>query len=166
MPRDYWGEAKIKFPLPSYPKEDAFEDSAKYEVAVDRFGMDCQQVLAEHSTWVNHETIADLACESEAACARVADNKKHCEAEEEKKHQEMGEHPRKQGQVDTAGSTLAECQGTSETGNVSRPSAHGTPTDLRNGHSRGWIPAECLEQKMRRKLSSHFTQVLLYITDG
>src|SRR5258707_1925473 len=108
MPHNYWGEAKIKFPLPSYPKEDAFEDSAKYEVAVDRFGMDCQQVLAEHSTWVNHETIADLACKSEAACARWADNKKHCEVEEEKKHRETGEHPRKQGQVDTAGLTLAE----------------------------------------------------------
>src|SRR5258707_15474078 len=55
------------------------------------------------------------------------------------------------------------CQGASETGNVSHPSAHGTPMDLRNGHSRGWVPAECLEQKMRRKLSSHFAQVLLYI---
>src|SRR5258705_5735327 len=103
MPHNYWGEAKIKFPLPSYPKEDAFEDSAKYEVAVDRFGMDCQQVLAEHSTWVNCETIANLAHKSEAAHARVVDNKKHCEAEEE-----MGECPRKQGWVDTAGSTLAE----------------------------------------------------------
>src|SRR5260221_13451764 len=55
------------------------------------------------------------------------------------------------------------CQGTSETRNISHPSAHGTPMDLRNGHSRGWVPAECLEQKMRRKLSSHFVQVLLYI---
>src|SRR6266436_8107998 len=42
----------------------------------------------------------------------------------------------------------APCQGASETGNVSHPSAHGTPTDLRNGRSRGRIPAECLEQKM------------------
>ena len=78
------------------------------------------------------------------------------------------------------------CQGASETGNVSRPSAHGAPTDLRNRHSRGWVPAEYLEQKMlyvyaavctqkgdfyleqkmRRKLSSHFAQVLLYITNG
>src|SRR5258708_37508372 len=40
------------------------------------------------------------------------------------------------------------CQGTSETGNVSRPSAHGTPTDLQNRRSRGRVPAECLEQKM------------------
>ena len=32
-----------------------------------------------------------------------------------------------------------------------------------NRHSRGWVPAECLEQKMRGKLSSHFAQVLLYI---
>src|SRR5260221_6914787 len=88
MPRDYWGEAKIKFPLPSYPKEDAFEDSAKYEAAVDRFGLDRQRVLAEHSTWVNRETIADLTHKSEAACARAADDKKHCEAEEEKKHRE------------------------------------------------------------------------------
>src|SRR5258708_39230372 len=55
------------------------------------------------------------------------------------------------------------CQGTSETGNVSHLSAHRTPADLRNGCSRGWVPAECLEQKMRRKLSSHFAQVLLYI---
>ena len=55
------------------------------------------------------------------------------------------------------------CQGASETGNVSRPSAHGTPTDLWDRRSRGWVPAECLEQKMRRKLSSHFAQVLLYI---
>ena len=103
MPHDYWGEAKTKFPLPSYPKEDSFKDSTKYEAAVDRFGMDCQWVLAEHSTWVNHETITDLVHESEATCARAVDNKKHCEAEEE-----MGECPRKQGWVDTAGSTLAE----------------------------------------------------------
>ena len=48
MPCDYWGEAKIKFPLPSYPKEDGFEDSAKYEAAVNGFGLDCQRVLAEH----------------------------------------------------------------------------------------------------------------------
>ncbi len=108
MPRNYWGEAKIKFPLPSYPKEDAFEDSAKYEVAVNGFGMDFQWVLAEHSTWVNCETIADLTRESEATCARVADDKKHREAEEEKKCREMGECPRKWGWADTAGSTLAE----------------------------------------------------------
>src|SRR5258708_28476189 len=30
---------------------------------------------------------------------------------------------------------------------------------------RRWVPAECLEQKMRRKLSSHFAQALLYITN-
>src|SRR6266446_4002222 len=106
MPCDYWGEAKIKFPLPSYPKEDAFEDSAKYEAAVDRFGLDCQQVLAEHLTWVDCKTITDLACESEAARARAADDKKCHEAEEEKKHWEMGEHPRKWGWADTAGLTL------------------------------------------------------------
>jgi len=46
MPHNYWGEAKIKFPLPSYPKEDAFKDSAKYEAAVNWFGMDCQWVLS------------------------------------------------------------------------------------------------------------------------
>ncbi len=108
MPCNYWGEAKIKFPLPSYPKEDAFEDSTKYEAAVDRFGLDRQQVLAERSTWVDCETIADLTCKSEAAHARVVDDKKCCEAEEKKECQETGEHPRKRGQVDTAGSTLAE----------------------------------------------------------
>src|SRR5258708_4625988 len=108
MPCNYWGETKIKFPLPSYPKEDAFKDSAKYEVAVDRFGMDHQWVLAEHSTWVDCETIANLVCKSEAACARAVDDKKHREVEEEKKCWETGEHPRKQGQADTVGSTLAE----------------------------------------------------------
>src|SRR5258708_2465053 len=108
MPRDYWGEAKIKFPLPSYPKEDAFEDSAKYKVAVDRFGLDRQQVLAERSTWVNCKTIPDLMRKSEATCARAADDKKHHEAEEKKEHQEMGERPRKCGQADTVGLTLAE----------------------------------------------------------
>src|SRR5258705_8545250 len=108
MPRDYWGEAKIKFPLPSYPKEDAFEDSAKYEAAVDGFGLDHQQVLAERSTWVDHETIADLAHESEATRARAADDKKHREAEEKKERQETGERPRKRGRADTVGSTLAE----------------------------------------------------------
>ena len=41
-----------------------------------------------------------------------------------------------------------QCQGTSETGNISHPSAHRAPTDLQNRHSRGWVPAECLEQKM------------------
>ena len=40
------------------------------------------------------------------------------------------------------------CQGMSETRNISHPSAHGAPTDLRNRRSRGWVPAECLEQKM------------------
>ena len=99
MPHNYWGEAKIKFLLPSYPKEDAFEDSTKYEAAVNGFGMDHQWVLAEHSTWVNHETIANLMHESEAACARAVDNKKCWET---------GECPRKQGRADTAGSTLAE----------------------------------------------------------
>ena len=108
MPRNYWGEAKIKFPLPSYPKEDAFKDSAKYKVAVNGFGLDRQQVLAEHLTWVDHETIADLAHKSEAARARAVDDKKHHEAEEEKERQEMGECPRKQGWADTPGSTLAE----------------------------------------------------------
>ena len=108
MPRDYWGKAKIKFPLPSYPKEDAFEDSAKYEVAVDGFGLDRQRVLAEHSTWVDRKTITDLTCESEATHARVADDKKRREVEEEKKCWEMGEHPRKWGQADTVGLTLAE----------------------------------------------------------
>src|SRR5260370_21661419 len=108
MPRDYWGKAKIKFPLPSYPKEDAFEDSAKYEVAVDGFGLDRQRVLAERSTWVNCKTITDLVCKSEAACARVADDKKCHEAEEKKEHRETGECPRKQERADTAGSTLAE----------------------------------------------------------
>src|SRR5258707_2168443 len=108
MPRDYWGEAKIKFPLPSYPKEDAFEDSAKYEVAVDSFGLDHQRVLAEHLTWVDRETIADLACESEAARARAADDKKRHEAEEKKERRETGERPRKWGRADTVGSTLAE----------------------------------------------------------
>ena len=108
MPCDYWGEAKTKFPLPSYPKEDAFKDSAKYEAAVNRFGMDCQWVLAECLTWVDCKTIADLMHESEAACARVVDDKKHHEAEEEKKCWETGECPRKQGWADTVGSTLAE----------------------------------------------------------
>src|SRR6266436_3099782 len=108
MPCDYWGEAKIKFPLPSYPKEDAFEDSTKYEAAVNGFGLDRQWVLAECSTWVDCETIANLTHESEAARARAADDKKCHEAEEEKKRQEMGECPRKWGQVDTVGSTLAE----------------------------------------------------------
>src|SRR6266436_3539873 len=108
MPCDYWGKAKIKFPLPSYPKEDAFEDSTKYEAAVDEFGLDRQQVLAECSTWVDCETIADLARESEATRARAADDKKRREAEEKKERREMGERPRKRGRADTAGSTLAE----------------------------------------------------------
>src|SRR5258708_247728 len=108
MPRDYWGEAKIKFPLPSYPKEDPFEDSAKYEAAVDGFGLDRQWVLAERLTWVDRETIANLARESEAAHARVADDKKRCEAEEKKECRETGERPRKRGRVDTVGLTLAE----------------------------------------------------------
>src|SRR5260221_6639965 len=106
MPHNYWGEAKTKFPLPSYPKEDAFEDSAKYEVAVDRFGMDRQRVLAEHLTWVDHKTIADLTRESEATCARAADDKKHCEAEEEKKCQEAGQCPKKHAWAETAGPRL------------------------------------------------------------
>src|SRR6266481_3043627 len=97
MPRNYWGEAKIKFPLPSYPKEDGFEDSAKYEAAVNGFGLDRQRVLAERSTWVDRETITNLTRESEAAHARAVDDKKRHEAEEKKERQEMGQHPRKQG---------------------------------------------------------------------
>src|SRR5260370_17812235 len=108
VPCDDWGEAKIKFPLPSYPKEDAFEDSTKYEAAVDGFGLDHQRVLAECSTWVNHETIANLMCESEAAHARAADDKKHLKAEEKKEHWEMGKGPRKWGRASTAGSTTSE----------------------------------------------------------
>src|SRR6266436_9860356 len=50
------------------------------------------------------------------------------------------------------------CQGVSETENVSRPSAHGTPTDLRNRCSRGWVPAECLEQKMLYAYATVCTQ--------
>src|SRR6266436_9665402 len=50
------------------------------------------------------------------------------------------------------------CQGASETRNVSHPSAHRTLTDLRNGHSRGWVPAECLEQKMRYAYATVCTQ--------
>src|SRR6266436_2876628 len=41
-----------------------------------------------------------------------------------------------------------DCQGASETGNISCPSAHRTPMDLQNRRSRGQVPAECLEQKM------------------
>src|SRR5260221_11224932 len=108
MPHDYWGKAKIKFPLPSYPKEDAFEDSTKYEAAVDGFGLDHQWVLAERLTWVDHETIANLTRESEATRARVADDKKHREAEEKKECREMGECPRKWGQAETVAATLAE----------------------------------------------------------
>ena len=50
------------------------------------------------------------------------------------------------------------CQGASETGNISRPSAHGTPMDLRNRCSRGWVPAECLEQKMLYAYTTVCTQ--------
>src|SRR5258708_37488746 len=50
------------------------------------------------------------------------------------------------------------CQGASETGNISRPSAHGTPTDLRNRCSRGQVPAECLEQKMLYAYATVCTQ--------
>src|SRR5258708_1240056 len=108
MTRDYWGEAKIKFPLPSYPKEDAFEDSAKYEAAVDGFGLDRQRVLAERLTCADPSTLAHLTCEREGACARAADDKKGHEVEEKKERRETGERPRKRGRADTAGSTLAE----------------------------------------------------------
>ena len=50
------------------------------------------------------------------------------------------------------------CQGMSKTGNVSRPSAHGAPTDLWNRRSRGWVPAECLEQKMLYAYATVCTQ--------
>src|SRR5260221_6027130 len=109
MPHDYWGEAKIKFPLPSYPKEDGFEDSTKYEVAVDGFGLDRQWVLAERSTWVDRKTIADLTCESEAACAMAADDKKHREAEEKKECWAMGECPRSGGGEILQGQLLQSC---------------------------------------------------------
>ena len=51
-----------------------------------------------------------------------------------------------------------ECQGVSETRNVSHPSAHGTPMNLRNRRSRGWVPAECLEQKMLYAYTTVCTQ--------
>ncbi len=50
------------------------------------------------------------------------------------------------------------CQGMSETRNVSHPSAHGTPMDLQNRCSRGWVPAECLEQKMLYAYATVCTQ--------
>src|SRR5258707_1248985 len=50
------------------------------------------------------------------------------------------------------------CQGASETGNVSHPSAHRTPTDLQNRRSRGQVPAECLEQKMLYAYATVCTQ--------
>src|SRR6266478_3803892 len=50
------------------------------------------------------------------------------------------------------------CQGTSKTGNVSCPSAHGAPMDLWNRCSRGWVPAECLEQKMLYAYTTVCTQ--------
>src|SRR5258706_2351428 len=50
------------------------------------------------------------------------------------------------------------CQGVSETGNVSRPSAHGTPMDLWNRCPRGRVPAECLEQKMLYAYTTVCTQ--------
>src|SRR5258708_22054766 len=53
---------------------------------------------------------------------------------------------------------LDECQGVSETGNVSHPSARGTPMDLRNRRSRGRVPAECLEQKMLYAYATVCTQ--------
>src|SRR5258707_8183317 len=60
--------------------------------------------------------------------------------------QQCTKHP--QGPVWRCTCVGGQCQGMSETRNVSCPSAHGTPTDLQNGCSRGRIPAECLEQKM------------------
>src|SRR6266436_2524787 len=56
------------------------------------------------------------------------------------------------------GYSLILCQGTSETRNVSHPSAHRTPTDLQNRHSRGRVPAECLEQKMLYAYATVCTQ--------
>src|SRR5258705_11236571 len=53
---------------------------------------------------------------------------------------------------------LCLCQGASETGNVSCPSAHRTPTDLQNRRSRGQVPAECLEQKMLYAYATVCTQ--------
>src|SRR5258705_3181664 len=38
-----------------------------------------------------------------------------------------------------------------------------SPTDLRNGHSRGWIPAECLEQKMRSEEHTSELQSLRHL---
>ncbi len=63
MPHNYWGEAKTKFPLPSYPKEDAFEDSAKYESAVDGFGMDHQWVLVTTCDGLCHTSHLSRLCD-------------------------------------------------------------------------------------------------------
>src|SRR5258708_40213207 len=49
-----------------------------------------------------------IVCKSEAAHARVVEDKKDHEVEEEKKHQEMGERPRKWGREGDVGATTAE----------------------------------------------------------
>src|SRR5258708_29694345 len=50
------------------------------------------------------------------------------------------------------------CQGASKTRNVSRPSAHRALTDQWNRRSRGWVPAECLEQKILYAYTTVCTQ--------
>ena len=56
--------------------------------------------------------------------------------------------PRRRIEKKTASQSSAKCQGASETRNVSHPSAHGAPTDLRDRCSRGQVPAECLSRSV------------------
>ncbi len=75
-----------------------------------QFGVDCVRVLVEHEEWVNHKQITDIAHTSKAACLQAEADKQQQEAEEAKDHQVSGgeKHPRKQGQADTTGSSIAE----------------------------------------------------------
>ena len=99
MPCDHLTEAKEKFCLPEYPKEEKFDDPIKYMVAVKWFGVGHQWVFTEHDAWVEPECVTDLVHESKAT---------HAKAAEEKKCWEMEKCPRKWGWADTAGSTIAE----------------------------------------------------------
>ncbi len=79
-----------------------------YERAVKQFSMDHTCVLAEHEQWVDCEVVADIAHASKAAQLKAEEDKKRHKVEEAKLACDMGEHPKKWGQANTAGLSIAE----------------------------------------------------------
>src|SRR5260370_40078760 len=68
--QDYWGEAHTKFPLPAYPKEEAYSNLVQYEHTCQQDAKVKKQVLAQQQSWVEWEQVADHEQAAEMAQAQ------------------------------------------------------------------------------------------------